>query len=160
MSGRRPRRKLVPPVETTTVRGPQHLKRFLVQSVHFSHLDNNGRVTTNSVLDLATRPYPSAAFLPDIDNTETSSDNGGAFDTLDANTFDSLTDENNPDTFDSLSEEHTPDTGFVDTGSTEAQTPADMVPGFFEIDPEDQVTNIHTGGKKAPKRPHQVYYHP
>jgi hypothetical protein len=95
-------------------------------------------VTTNSVLDLATRSYLSAAFLPDIDNTNT----------LDVNTFDSLTDKNNPDTFDSLTEEHTPDTGFADTGSAKAQTPADMVPGFFEIDPEDQVTNIHTGGKR------------
>ena len=152
MSGRRPRRKLVPPVETTTVRGPQNPKRFLVQSVHFSHLDKDGRVTTNSVLDLATRPYSSAAFFPDIDITESLNDNAGAFDSLDTKAFDSLTNENTSDTTSA-------DTASTDAASAEAlqnETLAEVVSGFFEIDPEDQVTNVHTGEKKAPKRPHQV----
>jgi hypothetical protein len=146
MSGRRSRRKIVPPVETTTVRGPQHPKRFLVQSVHFGHLENDGTVTTNSVLDLTTRPL-SAGRFPDIDTTE--SVNDGSFDSLDVFEHISLS-----KTFDSLTDENTPDTASNEASQNE--TSAEVVTGFFDIDPEDEVSNIHTGEKKVPKRPHQV----
>jgi hypothetical protein len=137
MSGRRPRRKLVPPVETITVRGSQHPKKLLVQSVLFGHLDNDGTVTTNSVLDLATRPCSGAAPFPDIDIGETSND--GYIDSLDVSNS-SLS--NSPSkTFDSLSE-------------IPNETSAEVVPGFFDIDSEDEIINI--GDRNAPKRPHQV----
>jgi hypothetical protein len=134
----------VPPVETTIVRGPQHSQRILVQSVHFSHLDHDGTVTTNSVLDLATRPYPSPVPFPDSDITESSND--GSFDSLDvfentspSQTFHRCTDENT-----------------ASTDGVQNETSAEVVPGFFDIDPEDEVTNTQTGERKTPKRPHQV----
>jgi hypothetical protein len=167
MSGHRPQCKLMPPVETTTVRKP---KELLVQSVHFDHLDNDGTVTTNSVLDLATRPYPSTSFSPDMDTTESST--GGLFDSLGVSDFSpaiETTEVWNDGSFDyfnmhnpslDIPPSHTlaslTDANTLNTVTFQNETSTDVVGGFFDIDPEDTVTNIHTGEKTAPKRPHQV----
>jgi hypothetical protein len=132
------RRKRVPPlVETTVVCGTQPLKTSLVQSVHFAHLDHDGRVTTESVLDVATRPH---AFnrppSPDAHNVEPSS--SGFFDISPSTTF-------------GCSTENT-------AGSSTTDALQKDLTAFFEIDAEDEVADTTSGEKKVPKRPHQVCF--
>jgi hypothetical protein len=132
----RRRKRVAPPVDTTVVRGTQPLKISLVQSVHFAHLDHDGRVTTESVLDVATMPQ---AFnnppSPDAHNEPSSA---GFFDIPPSTTF-------------GCSTESTPDSSTTNALQKDLTT-------FFEIDAEDEVADTTTGEKKVPKRPHQVCF--
>jgi hypothetical protein len=159
MSSQKPRRKgRVPPVETATVRVAQPLNPLLIQSVHFAHLDNDGRVTTDSVLDLATRPYSGATFnftpSPDLAIMEPFDDSffDSPSDAVSNNApTQSLPDLSPSKTIDSVAN---PGTSPVDAPQSDISD--EVGASFFEIDLEDEVVNIHTGEKKVPKRPHQV----
>jgi hypothetical protein len=133
-------KRVLPPVETTIVRGTQPPKPSLVQSVRFTHLNGDGGVTTDSILDLATRPY-SNADTPHLDVAE----NVGFSDFFDPSAI------SPPETSGSSTNENT-----TDTAAAETCFSAELIPSFFEIDPEDQVVDTTTGERRAPKRPHQV----
>jgi hypothetical protein len=135
-----PRSKhVLPSVETTIVRGTQPPKPSLVQSVRFTHLNRDGGVTTESILDLATRPYSNTPHLDVAEST-------------DVEFFDSFY------PFSTSPPEisgHSTNKNTADTAAAEGSFSDELNPSFFEIDPEDEVDTT-TGERKTPKRPHQV----
>jgi hypothetical protein len=126
-------KRVPPPVDTTVVCGTEPLKTSLMQAVHFTHLDHDGTVTTESILDVATRPQ---AFInpPSPDShIEATSFNISLSKTVGCST------------------ENAPATATTHALQNDLCT-------FFEIDPEDEVADPTTGEIKVPKCPHQVYF--
>jgi hypothetical protein len=130
---------VLPPVETTIVRGTQPSKPSLVQSVRFTHLNRDGGVTTESILDLATRPYSNTPHLDLAESTDI-----GFFDSFDPFSI------SPPEISGRSTNKNT-----ADTAAAEGCFSDELNPSFFGIDPKDEVDTT-TGERKTPKRPHQV----